>query len=110
MRRSSTCRQACWRCSSAALSKPGRGPTLDLIDGRGCSRRLARPALAGGGLHGLDDFRIGGAAAQIASQIVADALDVGVRMLVAQFLDHQNGYGRTDTCLDSAVTHECLLD
>src|SRR5260370_88081 len=110
MRRSSTCRQACWRCSSAALSKPGRGPTLDLIDVRGCSGRLARPALTGGRLHGLDDFRIGGTAAQIARQIVADAIIVGVRMLVQQLLDHQHEAGRTETALERAVLNECLLD
>src|SRR6516225_8503711 len=66
--------------------------------------------LAGGRLHRLDDFRVGGAAAQIAGEIIADAIIVGIGIFVEQLLDHQYEAGGAETALEGAVLDEGLLD
>src|SRR6266849_9584241 len=69
----------------------------------------ARLPLLGGGLHRLDDLRIGGAAAQVAGEIVLDLLVVRIGMAVEQLLRHQHEAGRAEAALEGALLDEGLL-
>jgi hypothetical protein len=71
--------------------------------------RSAGLSFARGRLDRLYDFRIGGAAAQIAGEIIADAVKVWIGILVEQLLDHQHEAGRAEAALERAMLDECLL-
>src|SRR5215475_5372201 len=64
---------------------------------------------AGRELHGLDDLRIGGAATEIAREVVPDLVLVGIRMLLEQLPGHQQEAGRTEAALERAAFDERLL-
>src|SRR5580704_2546674 len=66
--------------------------------------------VARGELHGLDDFRIGGAAAEVAGQIVADGVVVRVGMVGDELARHQDEAGRAEAALEGAAFDEGLLD
>src|SRR5215475_529321 len=61
-------------------------------------------------LHRLDDLRIGGAAAEIAGEIVLDLVVVRIGMAVEQLLGHQDEPGRAEAALERALLDEGLLD
>jgi hypothetical protein len=65
---------------------------------------------AGYRLYGLHDVWVGGAAAQVAGQIVADLVRCGVWVAVEQFLGHENESGRAKAALECAVVNKGLLD
>ncbi len=56
---------------------------------------LGVPALAGGQLDRLEDFGIGGAAAEVARKVVADFVVGGIRRCVQQLAGHEDETGRT---------------
>src|SRR5262245_43067605 len=68
-----------------------------------------RFALAGGNLHGADDLGIGGAAAEIAGEIMPDLVVVRIGMRVEQLRGHQQETRRAVTALESAGLDEGLL-
>ena len=66
--------------------------------------------IASRALHGLDDFRIGTAATEIAGEIVADFTLVGIRMLLEELTGHQHEAGRAEAALEGATVDEGLLN
>src|SRR5215470_5334683 len=83
-----------------------------LIPAHYSGRRKLSPgrlALAGSNLHGVDDLGVGGAAAEIAGEIVPDLLVVGIGMRVEQLRRHQHETGRAVAALERAGLDEGLL-
>jgi hypothetical protein len=66
-------------------------------------------ALARGELHGLDDLRIGGAAAQVAGKIVADVVLAGRGIFIEQLARHQDEARRAEAALKGARFDEGFL-
>src|SRR5215831_8806837 len=66
-------------------------------------------ALARGDLHRLDDLRIGGAAAEVAGQIVADLIVVRIRIAFEQLRGHQNKARGAVAALEGAGLDKGLL-
>src|SRR4029077_724575 len=60
-------------------------------------------------LHRLDDLRIGGAATEIAGEIVLDLVVVRIGMAVEQLLGHQDEAGRAEAALERTLLDEGLL-
>src|SRR5262245_35374109 len=66
-------------------------------------------AFARGDLHRFDDLRIGGAAAEVSRQVVANRLVVRIPMLVQELVRHQHETGRAEAALEGARRDERLL-
>src|SRR5207244_9692102 len=60
-------------------------------------------------LHGLDDLRVGRAAAQVARKIVPDAVVVGLGVLLEQLARHQDEPRRAEAALQAAAFDERSL-
>src|SRR5215470_14370258 len=65
--------------------------------------------LGGCEFHGFDNLRIGGAATEIAGEIVPDLVVVRVRMLLEQLACHQHEAWRAEPALGRARFQERLL-
>src|SRR5215471_19029172 len=61
------------------------------------------------GFHRLDHLRIGRAAAEVAGEIVFDALVVRIGVLVEQLFHHQHEAWRAEAALERAALDEGLL-
>jgi hypothetical protein len=62
------------------------------------------------GLYGLHDIGVGGAAAQVARQVVTDVVRRWLRVSVQQFLGHENEAGGAEAALECAVLNKRFLD
>src|SRR5258705_12329656 len=78
--------------------------------------RLAAAAASGrlylcfrGRGHGFDDFGIGGAAAEIAGEIVADVVFAWLRIGLQKLVRHQHEARRAEAALEGAAVDEGLL-
>src|SRR5215471_6378053 len=92
-----------------------RGLPTGLIDASSCpamtmwSTRRRSLALARGDFHCVDDLRIGGAAAEIAREIVPDLILVRIGMGIEQLRCHQQESRRAIAALEGARLDEGLL-
>ena len=71
--------------------------------------RWAPKASLRGALHRFDDFRISGAAAEIAGEIVLDVVVARIGILLQQLMRHQHEARRAEAALERAAIDEGLL-
>ncbi len=74
-----------------------------------CVMPLPPASLLAASFTACDDFRIGGAAAEIAGEIVPDLVVVRIGMLLEQLARHQDEAGRAEAALGRAAFEEGLL-
>src|SRR5215470_10767740 len=86
-------------------------PTPHAVE-RACVARTASSrhgTLLRRALHRLDDLWIGGAATEIAGQVMLDLVVVRIGVAVEQLLGHQDEPGRAEAALERALLDEGLL-
>src|ERR1700761_3597862 len=91
------------------LSKMCQTKQLTWIKRRESSVAGLASGRSGGAFDGLDDLRIGGAAAEIAGEIMPDVVVAGIGMLLEQFMRHHDKARRAKAALKGAGGDERLL-